>query len=249
MAIYRQSHLDERRLGVGDDLAKHGRISDAKLDEIEHTLAEFTVACAHDGAAPVVAIGTAAFRDAPNAKVVIDAAAARGVRMEVVTEQRESELAYLVGSLGEENVAVIDNGSRSIELVADQTGTLHHHVFNLGYRLAFEEYFARAGTAEEAVASFRTVLDQHAARAPFMRGRKRLVGIEFGEMAKVLFPGDELRAGSSRVTSCNSGSTRWARSTRRVTKSSSRPTTSTVRSRGWSWRSGRSTLLATRNSN
>ena len=189
---YLQSHLEERRLGVGDDLAKHGRISDAKLEEIERTLAEFTVACAHDGAAPVVAIGTAAFRDAPNAKVVIDAAAARGVRMEVGTEQRESELAYLVGSLGQEDVAVIDNGSRSIELVADQSGSLHHHVFNLGYRLAFEEYFARAGTAEEAVASFRTVLDQHAARAPFMRGRKRLVGVEFGEMAKVLFPGDDV---------------------------------------------------------
>ena len=40
--------------------------------------------------------------------------------MEIATEKRESELAYLVGSLGRDGYAVIDNGSRSIELVAKE---------------------------------------------------------------------------------------------------------------------------------
>src|SRR5687767_9144715 len=59
---YSQRSIEVRTLGVGDDVAKNGRISDAKLAEIEATLAAFKRSCESDGAAPVVAIGTAAFR-------------------------------------------------------------------------------------------------------------------------------------------------------------------------------------------
>ena len=39
--------------------------------------------------------------------------------------------------------------------------------------------------------AFRDRLKQEAAKAPFMRGKKALIGVEFGEMADVLFdPGD-----------------------------------------------------------
>ena len=47
-------------------------------------------------------------------------ARAHGIAMEIASEARESELAYLAGSLGEDGVAVIDNGSRTIELVAQE---------------------------------------------------------------------------------------------------------------------------------
>ena len=63
---YEQRPVEKRTLGVGDDVAKNGRISDAKLAEIAETLAAFKASCDKDGATPVVAIGTAAFRDAPN---------------------------------------------------------------------------------------------------------------------------------------------------------------------------------------
>lgn len=184
---YVETQLESKTMGVGDDVVRHGRISDGKLAEIAETLAGFRASCQQDGVAGIVAVGTAAFRDAPNGSRAVEIASRLGIKMEIATEQRESELAYLVGSLGRDGYAVIDNGSRSVELVAKDTGPLRYVVFNLGYRLAYEEFFAAAVDPAAASAAFRDRLLQQAARAPFMRGRKTLVGVEFGEMADVLF--------------------------------------------------------------
>jgi len=185
---YTQQFIEARTLGVGDDVARNGRISDPKLDEIRATLAAFKRACDKDGAAPVAAVGTAAFRDAPNGTRAVAIAAQLGIAMEIATEQRESELAYLAGSLGREGYAVIDNGSRSIELVSRPAGMLRYQVFNLGYRVAYESFFAKADHAEAAAAAFRSLLLEQASKAPFMKGMKTLVGVEFGEMAAGLLP-------------------------------------------------------------
>jgi len=107
--------------------------------------------------------------------------------MEIASERRESELAYLVGSLGRDDHAVIDNGSRSIEIVSRGSGVLRHQVFNLGYRVAYETFFAGATDPAAAVLGFRKQLRQQAAKAAFMKGMKTLVGVEFGEMANALF--------------------------------------------------------------
>jgi exopolyphosphatase/pppGpp-phosphohydrolase len=185
---YAQHRIEVRTLGVGDDVARNGRISDPKLEEIRRTLAAFKGACDKDGAARIAAVGTAAFRDAPNGTRAVEIAAQLGIAMEVATEQRESELAYLAGSLGQAGYAVIDNGSRSIELVSRPAGVLRYQVFNLGYRVAYETFFAKADRAEAGVVAFRRELLQHAGKAPFMKGMKQLVGVEFGEMAAGLFP-------------------------------------------------------------
>jgi exopolyphosphatase/pppGpp-phosphohydrolase len=186
---YEQRSLEKKTLGVGDDLSRNGRISDAKLAEIEQTLSAFRAACAQEGADRVVAVGTAAFREAPNGARVVEIAAGLGIPMEIATEKRESELAYLVASLGREGVAVIDNGSRSIELVSqEERREPRYSVFNLGYRIAYEKYFATAVDPAKAVAAFRDALRPEAARAPFMTGKQRLIGVEFEEMAEVLFP-------------------------------------------------------------
>lgn len=184
---YEQRAIDRQTLGVGDDVTKHGRISDAKLEEIRKTLAMFKAACDRDGASKVVAVGTAAFRDAPNGRAAIQVAKALGIAMEIATEARESELAYLVGSLGRDGYAVIDNGSRSIELVSRSGGRLQHLVFNLGYRVAYDTFFANATSAEAAIRSFRDQLQTHVPKAGFMKSKQVLVGVEFGEMTDVLF--------------------------------------------------------------
>ena len=62
----------------------------------------------------------------------MDLAATLGIAMEIATEKRESELAYLVGSLGQDGYAVFDNGSRSIELVARGGTRAPPVVLNLG---------------------------------------------------------------------------------------------------------------------
>jgi exopolyphosphatase/pppGpp-phosphohydrolase len=184
---YTQRSIEKKTLGVGDDVTRHGRISDAKLTEIEEALSGFKTSCEKDGAAPVVAIGTSAFREAPNGGRAVEIAAKLGIPMEIATEKRESELAYLAGSLGEDGHAVIDNGSRSIELVTSNGGAARYVVFNLGYRVAYETFFARAEDPEAAVQAFRDRLRQEALKAPFMKGKRKLVGVEFGEMAEVLF--------------------------------------------------------------
>jgi exopolyphosphatase/pppGpp-phosphohydrolase len=185
---YLQRSFEKKTLGVGDDLSRHGRISDAKLAEIERTLAAFREACAKEGAARALAIGTAAFREAPNGPRVVEIAAKLGISMEIASERRESELAYLVGSLGKPGYAVIDNGSRSIELVSQPAGgELRHSVFNLGYRVAWQTFFADSRDLAEAGRTFREQLLAEAAGAPFMRRQQRLVGVEFEEMAELLF--------------------------------------------------------------
>lgn len=184
---YLETRIESRTMGVGDDVERNGRISDAKLAQIAGTLAEFNATCEKEGAPHPVAVGTAAFRDAPNGAAVVAIAAKAGVKMEIATEARESELAYLVGSLGRDGYAVIDNGSRSIELVAREDG-YRHLVFNLGYRIAYEQFFAKATDPAAAIAAFRERLLEHAAKAPFMNGRNILVGVEFAEMAEILFP-------------------------------------------------------------
>lgn len=189
---FEQRNIERRTLGVGDDVALHGRISDGKLAEIEKALSGFKTSCEKEGTERVVAIGTSAFREAPNGARVVQIAAQFGIPMEIATEQRESELAYLVGSLGQEGYAVIDNGSRSIELVSKEGRAPRYLVFNLGYRIAYETFFAAAGDPEAASRAFRDRLGQEALKAPFMKGKKKLVGVEFGEMADMLFEPAEL---------------------------------------------------------
>ena len=184
---YAQRSIEKKTLGVGDDVARYGRISDAKFAEIEEALSGFKASCEKEGATPVVAIGTSAFREAPNGVRAIEIAAKLGITMEIATERRESELAYLVGSLGQDGYAVIDNGSRSIELVTKEGRAPRYVVFNLGYRLAYETFFASAVDPKAASRAFRDRLKREALKAPFMKGRKKLVGIEFGEMVDVLF--------------------------------------------------------------
>ena len=184
---YTEISVDSNTMGVGDDVEMNGGISQGKLVQIGLVLKAYAVACAKDGAPNPMAVGTAAFRDAPNGAEVIALAEKAGIRMEIASEQRESELAYLVGSLGRDGYAVVDNGSRSIELVARSDGVLKYHVFNLGYRVAYDQFFARTNDPAAAILAFRERLQTETSAAPFMRGEARLVGVEFMEMAKVLF--------------------------------------------------------------
>ncbi len=184
---YAEFRIDSVTMGVGDDVERNRFISEAKLEQIGEQLAAFAQSCAKDGAPNPVAVGTAAFRDAPNGIEVIARAALAGIRMEIASEARESELAYLVGSLGRDGFAVIDNGSRSIELVAKPGGVLQHRVFNLGYRVAYEQFFASATDPVAAIDAFRERLRAETADATFMQGQQTLAGLEFMEMAEVLF--------------------------------------------------------------
>ena len=211
---YAETSIEKVTLAVGDDVARNGRISEGKLAEIDATLGKFKDACVRDGATPIVAVGTAAFRDAANGATTIAIAARHGITMEIADERRESDLAYLVGSLGRDGLAVIDNGSRSIELAA-RSGTLQYSVFNLGYRVAYEAFFATAADPAPAVRAFRDRLMPELSKAAFMKGKSKLVGVEFGDMIEALFEQgqvegrvltiEELRRRLDQITSSSAG--------------------------------------------
>ena len=135
--------------------------------------------------------------------------------MEIASEKRESELAYLAGSLGQDGYTVIDNGSQSIELVSRSGGVLQYSVFNLGYRAAYEAFFVAATDPAQAVRAFRNRLLPELSKAAFMKGKSKLVGVEFGDMIEVLFEQghvegrvltlEELRRRLDQITSSSAG--------------------------------------------
>jgi len=182
---YVERLVDRKTLGVGDDMAKTGRISDGKLKDIEGALSEFRSRCEAKGAVSFGAVATAAFREAENGSHVVDIGKRVQIPIEIATEERESALAYLTATNGAGNRAVLDNGSRSIELVAkSQSESSQWKVVNLGYRAAYERFFLRAATFADAYTSMRSALVEELGDITFFAGREDFVGIELDEMAR-----------------------------------------------------------------
>src|SRR5688572_3320173 len=183
---YIESHVEKKSMEVGDDMAKTGRISDEKLLDIHKTLSEFKSRCESKGAVTVLAIATAAFREAENGRAVVEIGKAVDIPVEIASEERESTLAYLTATNGVGNRAVIDNGSRSIELVSKNAANdaPRWKVIQLGYRTSFLQFFLNATTFAEAYEQMSAVLARELADIQFMQGREDFVGIELDEMAK-----------------------------------------------------------------
>ena len=184
---YVESYADRKTLGVGDDMSKTGRISEGKLKDIREALAEFKERCQSKGAVSFRAVATAAFREAENGRHVVDIGNEIQIPVEIASEERESMLAYLTATNGAENRAVVDNGSRSIELVAKNNfGGSSWKVVNLGYRAAYDEFFLKATTFAEAYDRMSSALAREFGDVQFFAGRQDFVGIELDEMAQYL---------------------------------------------------------------
>jgi exopolyphosphatase/pppGpp-phosphohydrolase len=189
---YVQHHFTKSRLGVGDDMSKSGVISPSKLKEIRQTLQDYLAVCDAKGIRPRSAVATAAFREAKNQGDVVEIAKSLNLPLEIVSEERESQLAYLVGTLGKQNVAVIDNGSRTIELVTRAASGYKWNVFHLGYRIAFQRFFEPAKTFAEAEDGYRQVLAPYLLSADFMKNRDRYAGVEMKDAARYLLSQDQV---------------------------------------------------------
>jgi len=181
---YVEHYIDKKTLQVGDDMSKSGRISDGKLKDIREALEEFRSKCESKGAMRFRAVATAAFREAENGRHVVDIGKDVQIPVEIATEERESSLAYLTATNGANNKAVIDNGSRSIELVAkDANGKPVWKVVKLGYRAAYDEFFFKASTFAEGYDRMTAALARDLGDLRAYAARQDLVGIELDEMA------------------------------------------------------------------
>ena len=183
---YVQHYYAKDQLGVGEHMSKAGVISPPKLKEIRQTLQKYLAVCDSNGIRTRSAVATAAFREAKNQGDVIEIAKSLRLPLEIASEERESQLAYLVGTLGKQNFAVIDNGSRSIELVTFTAGAYQSSVFNLGYWIAFQHFFRTAKTFGEADDRYRQVLAPYLSSASFMKNRDGYVGVEMQHVARYL---------------------------------------------------------------
>ncbi|HEV8725443.1 MAG TPA: hypothetical protein VGW77_32900 [Candidatus Binatia bacterium] len=97
---YVQPHFTKDKLGVGDNMSKTRVISPPKLKEIHQTLKKYLDVCDAKGIPIRMAVATAAFREAKNKGEVVEIAESLNLRLEIATEEREAQLAYLVGALG-----------------------------------------------------------------------------------------------------------------------------------------------------
>ena len=185
---YLQRHVEKKTMEVGDDMSKTGRISDQKLQDILQTLTEFKSRCESKGAVSYSAVATAAFREAENGSDVVEIGKRVDIPVEIASEERESTLAYLTATNGVGDRAVIDNGSRTIELVSKThlNDPPRWKVVQLGYRTAYLQFFHDAATFAEAYDSMHQALARELPDLRFLEGRQDFVGIELDEMAKYL---------------------------------------------------------------
>ena len=189
---YVQHQLIKNHLGVGDDMSKTGVISPPKLKEIRQTLEKYLTVCESKGIQTRAAVATAAFREAKNQGEVVEIAKSLHLPLEIASEERESKLAYLVGTLGTGNFAVIDNGSRTIELVASSVRGYQWSILQLGYRIAFQQFFQSAATFAEASELYHQELSPHLLSADFMKNRDGYAGVEMEDVARYLLSQDRV---------------------------------------------------------
>jgi exopolyphosphatase/pppGpp-phosphohydrolase len=187
---YVQHRYEKNNLRVGDDMSKTGVISQPKLKAIRQILQKYLTVCDSNGIRTRSAVATAAFREAKNQDDVLEMAKSLNLPLEIASEARESQLAYLVGTLGKPNFAVIDNGSRSIELVTDTAEGYQSSVFNLGYGIAFQRFFQPARTFAEAADRYRQVLMPYLLSASFMKNRDGYVGVEMDYVVRYVLSTD-----------------------------------------------------------
>lgn len=183
---YDEPYIEKKELGAGDDLSKHGKFSRKKLAEMREALAYFKQTAVKKWNLIPSLIATAAFRESPNKDEVIEMAKELGMAIEIASERRESELAYMSATMGAPRKAVIDLGSRTIEVVVKNKKGYDWRVYKLGYRISFEKYFAKAKTFAEAAKAYRSDLERLVPEMEHMKGQTELLGIEFSEMAKFM---------------------------------------------------------------
>ena len=166
--------LGKVRVDLGEHLAENrGFLSKAKIGEILDALEQLSARGRAEGASIVLAVGTRALREARNAEVVVRAAQAAGIAVEVASGEREAELAYLCATGGAPNRLVSDLGSQSLEIAWRTGNAIESRCVDPGYVDAWATWFAGASGFGVARAEYDTFLARNIDRLP--RGTEQLL--------------------------------------------------------------------------
>jgi exopolyphosphatase/guanosine-5'-triphosphate,3'-diphosphate pyrophosphatase len=111
---------------LGDGVDSSGRLSEAAMERVFKTLAEYRKAIDENGADRVVAVATSATRDSANGDEFRQALRERfGIDARIITGDQEARLTFLGATTGrdpERTTLVIDIGGGSTELVIGRPG-------------------------------------------------------------------------------------------------------------------------------
>lgn len=134
---------------LGEGVDRTGMLSEAAVERVLSAVDDYlaVISACDTEADPVcstMAVATSATRDAANADVLLDALAARGLALEVISGAREAELTFAgaTSSWPGESCMVLDVGGGSSEVSLGRAGskpTLAHS-FDLGSRRCTERY-------------------------------------------------------------------------------------------------------------
>ena len=148
---------------LGRVVAKRGRFDKDAIDRAASSMVELCELATEHGAQQIVAVATAAFRDAANTAQLVDKIyRLTGVRIEVLSGQEEAELIFdaLVarGAVGRHNVLAADLGGGSLELTIGTASQRHWSVsLGLGVARLTQEFVKH----DPPIARERVALGQH----------------------------------------------------------------------------------------
>jgi len=152
--------LDKRRVDLGMDVTKNrGVISKDKLALAGASLADLKSICEREGSAEILAVATGAVRTARNGGAILDTASELGIVVEIVSGEREAELAYLAATGGEPGKLVCELGSHSMQLASQASGRIESVSIAMGYELAYPEFIRDAPDFTQARAAYAAFLD------------------------------------------------------------------------------------------
>lgn len=119
----------ETIVGLGRGVDASGNLSAGALQRGIDCLQEYVMLARQDGAEKIFAVGTSALRDAANRNEFLQAALAQaGVRIEIISGEKEARLAF-TGTLSNKTnlpgpIAVLDIGGGSTEVVVGEPNPL-----------------------------------------------------------------------------------------------------------------------------
>lgn len=152
-------------VNLGEDVDATGVLKESTIARAEDAIKNYLCLAkeqevAYGRSIPIIAMATSAARDAQNGTDFIKRIEQLGVRLIIIPGEREAELSFagVSSSFPYEQIAVVDIGGGSTEVIVGQAGgrVLRAHSFDVGCRRVTEKFFFADPPTEEEISQART---------------------------------------------------------------------------------------------
>lgn len=152
-------------VNLGEDVDATGVLKESTIARAEDAIKNYLCLAkeqevAYGRSIPIIAMATSAARDAQNGTDFIKRIEQLGVRLIIIPGEREAEFSFagVSSSFPYEQIAVVDIGGGSTEVIVGQAGgrVLRAHSFDVGCRRVTEKFFFADPPTEEEISQART---------------------------------------------------------------------------------------------